>query len=218
MSLLPKARQLLQGAQTILDELTAEASARQERIAIGCLPTLAVHFLPDIMTRFHALYPTMAVRIYDNAASEITERVHKGDALFGITILSANPWDLEVKPLIKEPYVLICPSGHELAERRAVKWSEIAGRPLIRISSQTGNRVLIDDALGNRRETMRWMFEVQHIASAVSLVAAGVGLTVVPRVAIDVIKGAGVTAVTLRDPSITRTLAVVTRRGVPRRG
>ncbi len=41
--------------------------------------------------------------------------------------------------------------------------------------------MLIDDALGHRREQMTWNYEVQHVASAVALVAAGIGLTVVPR-------------------------------------
>jgi DNA-binding transcriptional LysR family regulator len=215
LSLLPKARQLVDDALTVFGELTAQASARQERIAIGCLPTLTMHFLPDVVAAFHDAYPAINLRVFDNSASEIAERVQKGEAEFGITILAANRWDLEARIVGKEPYVLICPADHALAKHKTVSWRELAGAPMIRIATQTGNRILIDDALGSRRESLRWIYEVQHVASAVALVAAGAGLTVVPRVAIDVVKSTGLTAVRLRDPAVTRTLVAVTRRGVP---
>ena len=52
------------------------------------------------------------------------------------------------------------------------------GIPLVRTSRQAGNRLLIDDALGPRRDQLDWRWEVLHIATAASMVAAGVGLTV----------------------------------------
>lgn len=215
LELLPKVRTLLDDAHQVFADLAAEANARQERIAIGCLPTMAIHFLPRVLSDFAAAHPSVSVRIFDNSASEIAERVQKGEAEFGITILSSNRWDLEIKPLIKEPYVLVCPSDHRFARSGSVRWSDLEGHPLIRISAQTGNRILIDDALGSLRERMSWLYEVQHIASAVSLVEAGVGLTVVPRVAIDAFRATNVAAVALRAPGVTRTLGAVTRRGVP---
>jgi DNA-binding transcriptional LysR family regulator len=57
--------------------------------------------------------------------------------------------------------------------------------------------------------------KVQHVASAVSLVAAGAGLTVLPRVSLDIAGLPKLAAVPLRNPSISRTLGAVTRRGIP---
>jgi DNA-binding transcriptional LysR family regulator len=215
LSLLPKAQQLLDEARHLFDELHSQATARQETLAIGCVASAAAHFLPDVLVEFRALYPAMAIRIYDNSANEIAERVQKGEAEFGITILGTNRWDLEFTPLIKEPFVLICRSDHAFATRRSLKWSQLEGVPLIRVSARTGNRILIDDALGARGEAMNWAYEVQHVVSAVSLVAAGVGCSVLPRLAIDIAAGPAMIAVALRDPSITRTLGAVTRRGIP---
>ena len=215
LSLLPKARQLIEQAQLLFDELSFQAAARQETLAIGCLASAAIHFLPGVLAEFHQFYPAMAIRIHDNSANEIAERVQKGEAEFGITILGTNRWDLEMTPLVKEPFVLICREDHEFARQRSLRWSQLEGVPLIRVSARTGNRMLIDDALGGRSETMNWAYEVQHVASAVSLVAAGVGCTVLPRLAINIAAEPALIAVSLRDPSITRTLGAVTRRGVP---
>lgn len=215
LELLPRVRSLLEEARRTFADLSIEAAARQERVAIGCLPTLAVHFLPRALKDFTARHPGVLVRVYDNSAQEIAERVQKREADFALTILSTNRWDLELKPLAREPYVLICRSDHDFARRASVRWAELVGEYLIRISTQTDNRILIDDALGATSERLRWRCEVQHVASAVALVAGGVGLTVVPRGAIDVAHASNLAAVPLRSPSIARTIGVVFRRGEP---
>jgi DNA-binding transcriptional LysR family regulator len=218
LALLPKARHLLDEARSLFDGLGAQAAGRQERLAIGCLASAAIHLLPGAVAEFRKLHPATAIRIYDNAANEIAELVQRGEAEFGITILGAGRWDLDARPIVKEPFVLICPADHAFAQRRAVNWSELEGTPLIRVSPQTGNRLLIDDALGPRAETMSWRYEVQHVASAVALVAAGAGLTALPRLALDFTGKPGLAAVALRKPGIFRTLGAVTRRGVPLSG
>jgi DNA-binding transcriptional LysR family regulator len=214
LALLPKARRILEDIDSSFQELRQMGRHRQEQIAIGCLPTIANHYLPQLLVEFGARFPDLAVKIYDNSAAEIAELVHSGAAEFGVTILSANRSDLEIKPLLKEPFVLVCPAGHEFARLKSVDWAELAGAPLIRISPQAGNRALIDDALGARRESLWWRYEVQHVASAISMAAAGVGLTVVPRLSVNRSAHPEMAAVPLRNPGIVRTLGVLSRRGV----
>ncbi|MBL8701200.1 MAG: LysR family transcriptional regulator [Alphaproteobacteria bacterium] len=215
LELLPKARRIIADISTALDDLRQHGRARAQRIAIGCLPTIAIQYLPRLLQEFSRLHPGTAVKIYDNSASEIAAHVHAGAAEFGITIVSASSWDLEIKPLLKEAFVLACPAGHPFARQKAVRWSDLADTPLVRISQQTGNRALIDDALGSRRESLDWRYEVQHVATAVSMVLAGVGMTVVPRLAVDVMGTPGLAAVPLERPSVARTIGLLSRRGVP---
>jgi DNA-binding transcriptional LysR family regulator len=117
--------------------------------------------------------------------------------------------------LIKDPFTLVCPEDHPLATQSAVSWSDLTEEPLIRISPQTGNRMIIDDALGSRRESLTWRYEVQHIQTAVALVKSGVALTVIPSLALDSVDERGLKLVPLRNPSITRQLGIVSRRGTP---
>lgn len=215
LELLPTAQKLIDELSTSLDTLRRQGKEQQERIAIGCLPTIAIHHLPQVLAEFQAAHPRLAVRVYDNSVSELIERVRAGEAEFAVTIVSANRWDLDIIPLIKEPFVLVCPAGHELARRETVDWQDLAGVPLIRISAQTGNRLLIDDALASRREMMTWRNEVQHVATAIGMVAAGVGCTVVPKLGVSTVRVSGVAVVALRNPSVTRTLGIITRRDHP---
>lgn len=214
-SLLPKARRALAELAGEVDLLREKARQQQARIALGCLPTIAANHLPLALQDFARSHPGVAVKVYDNSASEIAGLVRSGAAEFGIGIVTAAVWDLEMTPLRKEAFLLLCPDDHPFAAGKSVAWGELEGTPLIRISPQAGNRALIDDALGSRRESLNWRYEVQHVQTAVSMVQAGIGLTVVPRLALDVTRAPGLALVGLRNPSVTRTLAVFTKRGAP---
>jgi len=215
LDLAARARGPVETLTDALAELRARVGAGQQSVAIGCLPTIAVHHVPRLLGEFARLHPGVTVKVFDNSANEIAERVARGEAEFGITIVSANRWDLDITPLLTEAFVLACPAGHPFAKRAHLAWDELQGVALVRVAPHTGNRALIDEALGARREAMDWRYEVQHLATAISMVEAGIALAVVPRLAVDAAGSPGVVAVALRDPGVVRRLGVVSRRGVP---
>lgn len=215
LDLAARARGPVEALAEALAELRARAGTGQQSVTIGCLPTIAVHHVPQLLATFAESHPGVTVKVFDNSASEIAERVARGEAEFGITIVSANRWDLDITPLLTEAFVLACPAGHPFATRAHLAWSELEGVALVRVAPHTGNRALIDEALGARREAMDWRYEVQHLATAISMVEAGLALAVVPRLAVDAAGSARVVAVPLRDPGVVRRLGVVSRRGVP---
>jgi DNA-binding transcriptional LysR family regulator len=215
LNLLPKVKDTIESLAISLGELRHEGRSRQETVSIGCLPTIASGRLPRALQRFQERHPNVAVRIYDNSASEISDLVQSGTVEFGITLVASHRWDFDIEMLIKDPFTLVCPEEHPLASQPSVSWSDLSGEPLIRVSQQTGNRMIIDDALGSRREGLNWRFEVQHLQTAIALAAAGVALTVVPRMALDAVDERGLKLVPLRNPSITRQIGIVSRRGAP---
>jgi len=213
LELLPNARRMLDEMEASYEALRRQGRARRETVAIGCLPTVAMHVLPRVLEAFSQSFPGMAVHVFDDASDDIAERVQAGQAEFGITIVSANRRDLEIKPLLKDPYVLLCRRDHALARNSAVNWADLDRQALVRVSSSTGNRGIIDDALGRRREQMHWQYEVQHLATAISLVRGGIALTIAPRLAVDFDAMPDLIGVPVRNPIVTRTLGIVTRRG-----
>lgn len=215
VALLPRARRALEEMRGAFEDLRRAATRAGAHVALGCLPTIAMACLPRVLARFREIAPGTTVRVHDNSASEIADKVQGGKAAFGITILAANRWDLEAIPIVDEPFMLVCRRDAPLAARDAVAWDDLAGVPLVRISAETGNRILVDDALGARRDTLDWRTEVQRVTTAVAMVRSGVGHAVVPQLAFDVAADPDLAAVPLVAPRVTRTVGVVTRRGVP---
>lgn len=215
VELLPVARRVMDDITTSFQELRDRGREHQRQLSIACLPTLATNFLPRILRRFQAAHADILLRIYDHSATEITALVEAGTVDFGISIIAAARWDLEIAPLIKEDFVLACPHDHPLARRDAVSWQDIEAVPLIRVGPETGNRVLIDEALGGRREHLMWRYEVQHIATAISMVQSGLALAILPEFVLGHDGAPGLIGVPLRNPAIVRTLGLLTKKGLP---
>ncbi len=215
VELLPVARRIIEDINASFEELRKRGNKRQHKLSIGCLPTLATNFLPRILEEFEQVRPHIQLRIFDQSASEITEHVENGTAEFGVSIISAARFDLDIMPLAKESFVLACPRNHEIARKGSASWADIEGIPLMRVGKQTGNRILIDEALGNRRESMNWKYEVQHITTVVSFVQQGLALAVLPEFVLAGTEIPGITGVPLRNPTVTRPIGMLTRKGAP---
>jgi DNA-binding transcriptional LysR family regulator len=215
LELLPTARRMIGELSDAIDVLRTRGRKQQSHIAIGCLPTIAAYHLPLVLRKFNAIYPGTSIKIHDNSAGEIATLVQSGQAEFGVTIAANGVLDLAVIPLVKERFVLLCRRDNTLAQRRSIAWSQLGDAPLIRISPQAGNRALIDDALAHRREALNWRYEVQHLQTAVGMVGADIGIAIVPNMAVSPQAVAGLVAIPLRNPSVSRTVGIVLRRGQP---
>jgi DNA-binding transcriptional LysR family regulator len=211
--LLPKARRIFEDIGAAMTELRATAAATHEQVTLGCLPTVAVQFLPQVLRGFAERWPDVSVRVLDSSATEIADKVQAGEAEFGVTIVAANRWNLELKPVAREPFMLVCHRSLPIAAESALTWAQLQGLPLVMISAETGNRILIDDALGARRETLCWRYEARRVTTAVSLARSSVAAVIVPQLAYDVAEMAELVAIPLRSPTVTRTLGIVTRQG-----
>jgi DNA-binding transcriptional LysR family regulator len=215
LELLPKVRSTIEGLSSSLEALRHHGRVRQEKLSIGCLPTIAAGHLPSVLQRLRIGHPDVVLRIYDNSATEIAELVNDSTIEFGITLVASHRWDFDIETLVKDPFVLVCREQDVPENLSASSWSDLVEVPLIRISPHTGNRMIIDDALGSRRENLSWRYEVQHVNTAISLVQAGLGMTVIPRLALDSTVRDGLRVLPLRNPSVSRQIGIVSRRSAP---
>jgi DNA-binding transcriptional LysR family regulator len=215
LDLLPKVKGMIDELSVSLDRLRQEGRVRQERLAIGCLPTIAAGYLPAVLETFRHEHPDVMIRIYDNSATEVAELVNAGTIAFGITLVASHRWDFDIQPLTRDPFVLVCRAPAPPTDGPAVNWADLADVPLIRISPHTGNRMIIDDALGSRRESLSWRYEVQHVSTAIALVRAGLGMTVIPKLAMDTEDTADLRVLHLRNPGVSRQIGIVSKRSAP---
>ncbi|CAM3994988.1 HTH lysR-type domain-containing protein [Bordetella tumbae] len=210
-ALLPRVRGAMRELALSYDTVRQHRNAAPQWLAFACLPTLAAQHLSPILRDFGERHPHLAIRVFDNSINEIAELVESGIAAFGVSVAAPVHAALTVEPFAEEPFVLACPAGHLLARQPRVCWDQLRDEALIRISLPAGNSTTIDDALGERRLHLRWIYETQHTAVALNFVEEGLGLTVVPALSIPA--SASLVARPLGEPGITRRLAIVTRHG-----
>ncbi|MDM0118103.1 LysR substrate-binding domain-containing protein, partial [Variovorax sp. J22R133] len=138
----------------------------------------------------------------------------RGDADFGLTYIGTQEADINFEPLLEERFVVACPTDHALAKRKRLTWADLTQHAYLTLAQGSGNRFLIDQAISQVETKPQWICEVRHVPALVSLVQAGLGLGVVPRLAMPP-KGhsSGLISIPLDDPEITRVIGLISRRG-----
>lgn len=237
-TLLPQVRAQLETLRDLYSAARDAGRQSKKRLVFACLPTIVWHYLPDLMGEFAKRNPGVDLVLIDQPAARITEFVRTGEAEFGVTIMGAVPWDVEVEPLFEEPYVLIVNKEHRLAGRPSVTRADLVGERLVRIKTRSTNRKLVEESLGAAgpevdwridvstngtivetslgplNSELDWRFEVQNAATALGLVAAGVAVTVLPLSTIRR-EHPDVVGIGFSDIDFSRRIGVVVRRGSP---
>jgi DNA-binding transcriptional LysR family regulator len=212
-------RQLQPLLMRMIDELEtsilsmSETGNRQSgQVIIACIPTAAFYFLPQVIRHFNVQHPLIRFRIHDLSAREGLESVARGETEFGINVLGFSEPDLRFTPLMKDPFVLACRRDHVLAKRRMLTWQELSGYPLIGVSRYSGNRTILDNALATENIDLNWFYEVNHLSTSLGLVEAGLGISVLPRLATPQTKHPLIATIPIEGPVVTRSIGIVERR------
>jgi len=182
------------------------------QISLACIPTATFYFLPSVIARFNAEYPNIRFRILDVPASEGLACVARGEVEFGINLVGASDPDLLFEPLLDDPFVLACRRDHPLASRAEVTWSDLFGHALITVSRASGNRILLDAALVKAKIHLSWMYEVTHLTTSLGLVEAGLGISVLPKLATPQTEHPVIVTMPICGPVVSRNIGIVRRR------
>lgn len=209
---LARVRKLIDEFDATLSALRDVSARRTARITIACIPTVTTFLVPRAVFRFGEQFPDVRVRIIEENANSVVQRVIRHEADVGITFLGGHSSDLEYYDVHEEPYVLVCRNDHELAAQTEVAWRDLAPYRLITSSRLSGNRLVIDQALQRHGFKPNWFYEVQHLPTSLGLVEAGLALVVVPELMFPNKIASVLVSRRLVDPRVKRTVRVIRRR------
>ncbi len=220
--LTPAGQQVVPLIRRVLDEidgslvgLMAQGERQAGRITLASVPSATVRFLPQVLQRFAEDYRNTRVRILDRSAAECAEAVRTGEAEFGLSLPVAADSDLSYTPLHDDPYGLICRKDDPLATMPDVTWADLLGKRLVTIHRASGNRTTLEAGLAAAGITLTWFYEVTRLTSALALVDAGLGPSVLPRLACEGPEARDLVWRPLGEPVIARTIGLLKRPAAP---
>jgi DNA-binding transcriptional LysR family regulator len=189
---------LLQHARTVLDELDAAqrelagiADLATGRLGVGAFPTAMASLVPRALAGFRAAQPSVRVGLREGVSSSQVKRLISGVtdvAVIGILPGSGEMLDrrIALEHLIDDPLLLAVGREHPLARRRFVEIDDVAGEDWIAGSSKAS------DTMIGAWQWADWRPRVALIAkewtAKLGLVAAGLGVTLVPGLAADAVR------------------------------
>jgi DNA-binding transcriptional LysR family regulator len=185
---------------------------RGQRVEIGCLPTLAVRHLGPLLVAHRRRWPQAEVIVHESSATEIRAMLDANRVDFALAAIGAERWNVERVPLFEEPFFLVMQADHRLVRRDAVAWADLRDEPLVSTHAPSENRRLVEGALEEARVRASWHVEVRHLATAVAMAAAGVGVAALPASALPEPLPASLAAVRLIRPALTRRVGLLTPR------
>ncbi|ADZ90183.1 MULTISPECIES: LysR family transcriptional regulator [Marinomonas] len=212
---LPKARRMLEEFELSILGIKDMASQQKGSITIACIPTAAFYFLPSVIKAFNEKYPGIRIKILDESANQGLESVIQGDADFGINMAIAQHSEVSFTPLLDDPFVVCMRKDHALAELKEVSWKDLEPYRLISVGRSSGNRLLLDKSIVRDQVNLNSFYEVQHLSTSLGLVETGLGLSIVPKLAMPIGTHSMLTSRPLTGVQIDRSIGLVKRNATP---
>jgi len=210
---LPQARRLVLETTSAVDRLKDLSRLGKGNITIASVPTMAHHTLPAVIREYALRHPGNRIRIIESNAADVGRTVLHDQAEFGITIQLERTPELLEEAILREPFMFFCRDEHPLSKHKSVKWRELGESELIMVGGLSGNRALLDHQLARNRLSLSGTYEVEHLSTAIGLVAAGVGSAILPYSTIQEGSYPRVRRIPLLSPVISRTIVLIRRKG-----
>jgi DNA-binding transcriptional LysR family regulator len=209
---LPRAKAILEQMGSALEDAKALSGLTLGKVSLGCMPTTGAHLLPPILTAFRKSYPKIQVQLKEESSPDLAKDLEQGDIELAIMDEAGLLPGLDHQKLLSEELLLALPSRHPLAGKGALGLKQAAEEPFILMKSGHGFRQITLDLYHKVGLEPKVVFESGGIETVQALVAAGLGISLVPQM---VATTPGVAYASLSSPKAARTLSLAWRKKAP---
>jgi LysR family hydrogen peroxide-inducible transcriptional activator len=208
---LPHARSILAQMEAARSSVAAKNADVRGSVAVGIIPTIAPFLMPRYTTAFAKKYPDAKLRIVEETTPLLVNALRDLTIDLAILALPLRHKDLQFFPIRTEPLFAALPRNHPRAAADSLALKNLRGESFVMLRDGHCFRDLSLATCTHARITPNIAFESDQFSSVLGMVAAGVGISIVPEMAID--RNAGCGYVRLSDPRATRTIVAAVLRG-----
>ena len=209
---------VLRRAQSILtqrDDLSAELDElrglKRGNLRIGFPPIGSDVLFAPLFARYRRRYPGIDIQLVEHGGERLEDMVLAGELDLGASLLPVHP-ALDFQSLRCEPMDALLAEDHPLAGRSSVNLADLAGTSFILFEARFAlNRVILD-ACGQAGFTPVVAARSGQISLIIELVAAGVGVALLPRMIAQQRVPSGVKRLAIAKPRLDWNIGIVWRR------
>ena len=207
---LPRARRLLAELEEARAEVQELTDLRKGSLAIGATPSISTHLLPSVLAEFHRRHPGIRLLLREAGSRLLVQSLESGELDLAIVILPLRQLVLETQPLMEERLVLATARGSPLAARSTLDLRELQGAAFVMFREGYDLRDVTLAACHQLGFEPQVAVEGGEMDSVLRMVAAGLGVTLVPEMVVE--PDGGLVGVPISNPRLTRTIALARRR------
>jgi len=154
------------------------SNSAQGKISILAIPSIAHFQLPEIVKKYRAIYPDVAIEVHDNTDLQLRHMLDAGEGDFAFISKTSKDTDLKYLPILKDPLRWIGLKSDPLAAKKKIELKDVQDRQLI-VLRQGAIREMVEPLLLKIKSALP-MIEVDQQSTLIGMVAAGLGISFLP--------------------------------------
>jgi LysR family hydrogen peroxide-inducible transcriptional activator len=208
---LPRARSVLHELSSAKDELIERLQSEAGPVVVGAIPTVAPYWLAQRLASFSRKFPKVQLTIAEEITPVLLQRLRAGSVDLAVLALPIRGHEFDSHALFTERLYAALPKAHKFARRPSLQLADLRRDPFLFLRDGHCFRDTAVAACDRARLDPRVVFESGHLSSLLAMVGAGMGVSLVPEMAVD--KSRPCRFVRIADPRAQRTIAAVVLRG-----
>lgn len=195
------------------DDLAALLGLRGGRLRVASFPSAGATLMPHAVAAFRRAHPNVELSLAEGEPEEIVPRLHSGEVdlalLFGFIGGESRFEGLSVTLLFNDPLYVALPVDHVLARKHALTLSDLRAQDWVQTSASSPCARHVVEQCQEAGFLPRVTFESDDYDTVQGLVAAGVGVALIPRLALTRVHP-GIVVRALEPASPVRNVIVAT--------
>ena len=188
------------------------AAMRQSAVTIACAATLAPKRVGSVLTTFRKRFPDSSVRLIEAPPATALEILQRQVAEFYVGPSVPNLKTFTFEKLADEPLLACIPPEFDQGQK-TVRFEDLKDIPIILLDRSTAIRALIDEILHRKNLTLNVAYELQNAFTALSFASAGLGVAMLPSIAIEMAEFDGFRVVPFEEPEAARSIGIIAEKG-----
>lgn len=209
-----RARRVLAEVEQMRETARRTSDPEAGSVRLGVFPTLGPYLLPHVVPRIRARFPRLELLLVEEKTEVVLHMLRDGKLDAAVLAMPLHEDWLETEFLFEEPFLLAVPEGHPLSSHRDLRLSELSNQHLLLLEE---GHCLRDQALevcSLAGAGEKDGFRATSLETLRQMVAAGVGVTLLPMLAVKppVSPSDNIRLLAFRDPPPSRRMALVWRK------
>lgn len=181
-----RSRRILRDLEDMADLARRSAAPFSSALKLGVIPTIAPYLIPRVLPDIHGDIDRLKLLLREDQTDRLLSQLRTGSLDLAVLALPVRGDDLDTRPLYEEDFVVIAPPGRTFGRKRKLKQADLKGEDVLLLEE---GHCLRDQALdlcqrvGAHENTS---FRATSLGTLVQMVTHGIGLTLLPRLALEV--------------------------------
>ena len=214
-----RSQHILSDIEALKEDAVQAQAPLSSSIRIGIIPTIAPFILPKVLPSLHRDFPNLQLLIREDLSENLANLLLQGEL---DVLLLALPYPVNNTtsyPLFNDPFLLAYPSGHPLGKVKQLKTRDLQGHDILLLEHGHCLRDHALEACKLQSSQLSLAFEATSLHTIVPMVANGVGISMLPEMAVEAGILSGTTNVSTKafsEKGVWREIGLLWRAKSPR--